>query len=309
MTELALLHFRFFTIQKCLKAIGNKIWEIEHIPSRHLRILEARYEQIFYQAAMLVILALMFLVTLLVNWVTGGFFDYPYLNGGLPSFETLWSFWPLGLWCAFLVVVANNHVRSSYLDERLWVTGMFTGNLAGIWEEIGYRYLFIMPAMVAVAFSNWLLSGWFAWVFLALWAIGTLAIFADDKHKVRSGIKSLLMLILMIYIWDKPDPWYWAYQHVIMPAINFISLGSFIDIFENTERHAPLMVMGAILANNWFRDGHKYQGLVGWLDSWIVGFVLMYACFTHGLLTAIVLHCLWNSLVYTSIYAKRKLYG
>jgi hypothetical protein len=293
---------------KSLKALGNKIWEIEHIVTRHNEMLEARYKQITYQLIMLGSLAVMFVGVTTFNYFTN-FFPYPYLKGGFPNLEILLSFWPLGLWCLFLLIVGNNQVRSSHLDGKLWRTGMITGNLAGIWEEIGYRYLYIMPAMGAVMFTNWLLGTWFTWVFLGLWAIGTLAIFADDKHKTVSGVKSLLMLILMIYIWGEPDPWYWAYENVIMPAINWVSLDSFRPIFMNPEQHMPLMVMGAILANHWFRDGHKYQGVAGWLDSWVVGFVFMYACFTHGLLTAMALHCIWNSLVYTSILLKRKAFG
>lgn len=296
-------------VKNWLRTIGNKLYDLEHIPTRHRVMLEKRYGQIKLQLLMMRRLLLVWLFVLTCGLIWPDFFQYPYLGGGWPSASVLLSFWPLLLWGLFLISTNGKYWRSSQHDEELLLTGLITGNLAAIWEEVAFRYLYIFFAILSLSFSNWLLQTWFAAVLVLISAFGTLAIFTDDKHSLISGLKSLLLLIMLLLIWGKPDPWFYAYQNLIMPVINTLSFGAFTPIFNNQELHHPMVVMGAILANNWFRDGHKYQGWVGWLDSWMMGFVLIFACFTYGLLTAIVIHGLWNSLVFASRYFHRKRNG
>jgi hypothetical protein len=49
-----------------------------------------------------------------------------------------------------------------------------------------------------------------------------------------------------------------------------------------------------LTANGWFRDAHKYGGVLGWANAWIIGFVMMYACLHYGLLLTIVVHALYD---------------
>lgn len=294
-----------------LKAVGNRIWDIEHIPTRHRKLLEARYGQIKMQLFVLfLVLPVSYLGTMTVNWVWPGFFQYPYLFAWqLPSRETITNFWPLFIWLSVLIVVGNNHVRSSAHDEELLVTGLITGNLAGVWEELGYRFIFICFSMMMLVAYNWLFGTVLVWIMIALFGIIALASAVDDKHGWGHTIFFGVLTVISVRILGHADPIFWLYTSVLLPAINWLALGAFTEIFTNQTTHQPLMVMGAVLANAWFRDGHKYQGLVGFIDSWVVGFVFMYATFTYGLMTAVILHCLWNTSVYVSIYGKRKLYG
>lgn len=88
----------------------------------------------------------------------------------------------------------------------------------------------------------------------------------------------------------------WLYTAVFGPLANWITLGLLHDIFF----HPAGWVFGAAVlsANAKFRDGHKYQGVVGWINSWFVGIYFFWLMFTFGLLAAIGAHILYNLLVH-----------
>ena len=68
-----------------------------------------------------------------------------------------------------------------------------------------------------------------------------------------------------------------------------------------------LFVIGAIAVNAKFRDSHAYQGLIGMFISWIAGFVFLYAIVAYGLLTAIVIHSIYDLIFDAIRYGFRKL--
>jgi len=49
-----------------------------------------------------------------------------------------------------------------------------------------------------------------------------------------------------------------------------------------------------VISNLTYRDGHKYQGLVGWINSWYVGLVLLSAMVHYGFFTALLIHLLYE---------------
>jgi hypothetical protein len=67
--------------------------------------------------------------------------------------------------------------------------------------------------------------------------------------------------------------------------------------------------MGMISANFWFRDGHKYQGLLGWTNSWWLGCVFIFATLTYGLPAAIAVHVILDITVDFTVYGCRKVLG
>jgi hypothetical protein len=70
---------------------------------------------------------------------------------------------------------------------------------------------------------------------------------------------------------------------------------------QNGNHWTYLLYIGAILwSNAKFRDGHKYQGPAGMLNSYVVGMYMFYITFTHGLLYAIVLHVMFDAVLFTS---------
>jgi hypothetical protein len=149
--------------------------------------------------------------------------------------------------------------------------------------------------------------------FIWSWILVALAIFlvvlcfigmgnSDSKFGFVMALLGVIATIFVVYItWSWKDPIYWIYEHIIFNVLNFISLGFLEPVlyFENAPMSSEgskisLFLMGAVSANAKFRDGHKYQGIIGLLNAWMAGFVLLYAMLYHGLLCAIIVHALYD---------------
>lgn len=62
-----------------------------------------------------------------------------------------------------------------------------------------------------------------------------------------------------------------------------------------------LLYVGAVIWSNVkFKEGHAYQGAVGSLSSYIFAFYMIHIAFTYGLLYAIILHFLFDLVLFTS---------
>ncbi|NTU98553.1 hypothetical protein HGA64_00910 [Candidatus Falkowbacteria bacterium] len=64
-----------------------------------------------------------------------------------------------------------------------------------------------------------------------------------------------------------------------------------------------LYISAVLWSNAKFRDGHKYQGCAGMLNSYLIGFYMFYICFTHGLLYAVVVHFIFDAVLFSSEHA------
>ncbi len=95
----------------------------------------------------------------------------------------------------------------------------------------------------------------------------------------------------------------WVQLHVLGPVANFTTLGLLKVYLVTPENWA---IGAAILgANAFFRDGHKYQGVFGWLNSWFGGMFLFYLMFRFGLPAAIVVHFLYDLGIFAVYYLDR----
>jgi len=65
--------------------------------------------------------------------------------------------------------------------------------------------------------------------------------------------------------------------------------------------HPGGWLVGAAMlySNAVFRDGHKYQGWFGYINSWFIGMYLFYIMFHHGLLAAILVHFAYDMVIFT----------
>lgn len=88
--------------------------------------------------------------------------------------------------------------------------------------------------------------------------------------------------------------------HLCAPVANFFTLGILNDVLTNKE----LWYVGAgLLASNAaFRDGHKYLGLLGYVNSWFIGMVFFAMTFKFGLGAAIFVHFLYDALIFCVRY-------
>jgi hypothetical protein len=90
----------------------------------------------------------------------------------------------------------------------------------------------------------------------------------------------------------------WLHLSVVGPIADFMTL---------RHLHTWLFDRGwavgaALLATNaLFRDGHKYLGLVGIVNSWFLGMYFFWILFTFGLWPAIVVHFLYDAIIFTIV--------
>jgi hypothetical protein len=92
----------------------------------------------------------------------------------------------------------------------------------------------------------------------------------------------------------------WVHLNVIGHIVNFTSLG----FLEGYIFHPGGWAVGAsmVAANMFFRDGHRYQGIFGWSNSWFIGLYFFWFMFRFGLPAAIVLHFTYDFLIFLVIY-------
>jgi hypothetical protein len=130
-------------------------------------------------------------------------------------------------------------------------------------------------------------------------------IFAGDIYKsVMAGILEEVgfrcffiftsMVVITVTNWLTWGLVLWLYGHLLIPAMHLVSFGMLDPVLYAT----PLLFTAAMLsANVKFRNGHKYQGLFGFINSWLIGFYLIYVMLTQGLLIAIGVHMIYDIII------------
>lgn len=89
----------------------------------------------------------------------------------------------------------------------------------------------------------------------------------------------------------------WFHLNVWGPIANWTTFGQLKDHIFPVQGWA---VGAAMLGTNaFFRDGHRYQGLLGVVNSWFIGMFMFWVMFHHGLLAAITLHFAYDFLIFT----------
>lgn len=259
---------------------------------------EWRQNLFLYQLYRIGLLALAGFGVWLIELFWPSFFNYPYfgLDHAINRQDIL-RFWPLflyGLGVASLSAILNGVSRK---EDEVFLWGLVTSTLAGIWEEVGYRAVFICYTMISLVFFNFVLGvgAWLGAVVVATILIGFALYLANEDRFVLgiiAGFAGLFIGWLGLFYGLGANPVYWFYETIIIPVINFVTFYQFNPVFYGS--HDRLFIFGAILANSWFKDGHKYQGLLGVINSWVIGFVMLYATFTYGLVVAIILHAAYD---------------
>ncbi|GAA5069938.1 hypothetical protein HNP84_001835 [Thermocatellispora tengchongensis] len=83
----------------------------------------------------------------------------------------------------------------------------------------------------------------------------------------------------------------WVFTEVLIPLADLATGRQLHEILIGM----PWIVAAAILTSNGrFRNGHGYQGILGWIWSWYMGMFLFLIMFEHGLPLAIAVHVVYN---------------
>jgi len=212
-------------------------------------------------------------------------------------------YWPLFLYGGIMaLVIPMQKIDRWETKESHFILDSVISTLAGIWEELGYRCVFILTAMIGIIISN-LFFSWLL-VIMMLVTLGGVIYFRNAVLSVLGIIIVILLMVLIYFTWDIQNPVYLIYSHITFPVLSFISFGWLDSILY--FKNAPfLFIAGAISANANFRDGHKYQGLLGQINAWIIGFCLLYAMFYYGLLVVIMVHALYDIIIAFITYRRR----
>ena len=165
-------------------------------------------------------------------------------------FDWIKAAWPIFLWGMGFTFIASASTKNK-LEDNLNAEENFKNNiqksiLAGVFEEILFRWLFFLAFIIYHKMVNWMTFGLIEWLYL----------------NIVCHIANWLSLTLMSdYIFFEGD---WAVGAAL------------------------------IMANGLFRDGHRYLGIVGIINSWVIGLFFFYLFFTHGLIACIVVHTLYD---------------
>ncbi|MCB0387044.1 MAG: CPBP family intramembrane metalloprotease [Bdellovibrionales bacterium] len=109
--------------------------------------------------------AFFFIGTLVFFWPSlikpFGFFEFWTIKGDLWSAIT--KVWPLYLWgtgMTMLAIISSGNLQYDQRDPgSLFAIGVIRSVLAGVLEEVCFRWLLFLSAMVMIPFMNWLLLG------------------------------------------------------------------------------------------------------------------------------------------------------
>lgn len=199
------------------------------------------------------------------------------------------------IWGAGMAVVSLVALPRVVSPSKVFLMDTITSLGAGLMEELGYRCAFIFTAMIALFWSDFLFKFMIVLfsVVIAVAIVNTVIAKAPTWFHlsvVAAGAGGGIWLMLMM--WDA-HPIYWFYENIVFWFMSLISFG-YLDSILYNPNFPFLFIAAAITANAKFRDGHKYQGPVGYINSWIIGFVMIHIMMFHGLLVAIIAHAIYD---------------
>ncbi len=201
--------------------------------------------------------------------VTG---DNPSYPDGVPWWSILW---PVLTWGTFLVIVLvpllkwlnwgllrqpdNPNKLPSELERllsrdsspgQILVGGAIISTLAGLFEELSFRWCIFLGMFAMMAFGDVILFGLVSWF----------------------------------------------HVDILAPVANWATLG----YLEPQLFDANWLIGGSIIyTNSIFRDGHSYQGVLGYTNSWFMGMFFFWIMFNFGLWAAIVVHFAYDMWLFT----------
>lgn len=258
------------------------------------------------QISMMFVLGLLFLFWLWpVEYIWPDFFSpFAWQQTSDSTLGSVGKFWPLFVYGSIMALVSCNNIKPRFMrdasDEEHLVLDSLTSVGAGVWEELGYRCILVMTAMIGLMFVNWAFS-WLLFVIVVFAVLALARLLFSDVKEASFGILVGLAIFVIFFgwvfikTWNIDEPLYWLYENIVFWFLSIVSFGQLDHILSYDHAGAtPLFVMGLVSANAKFRDGHGYQGAFGMLNSWVIGFIFIHAMLFHGLWVAIIIHVIYD---------------
>lgn len=272
----------------------------------------------------------------LVIWITNTWWPEilaPFQTFGAPFWtvkgtvqEWFLAVWPMFVWgcgvTAVLQAVQNSRYKHSFerflrfgrsdptAGEILGV-GTLLSLWAGIMEELAFRWLMYLSAIVGLVFMNWLWGTAFAYFILVFFGILLTALAANVSSRnnnipaIVTGLACIAGIVALAVHGLDFNPVKWFYEVLWLPLADFTSFGKMHAILY--QPYSWTLGAAVVSVNCLFRDGHKYQGWLGYINSWFLGLVFFWMMFTYGLVAAMAAHFLYNFLIYAVHAAERLL--
>jgi hypothetical protein len=231
------------------KRAKEKVWEEEN---EGVKI----FKKIFFS---------LFLLSIVFNFtpdaIPFGFWEFWSIKGTWSDWiHTSWPVLAWGSGVTFLVAICGaNPFSYNENAEAFFVEGFWKSMIAGVGEEIVFRWLIFLSSIVTVQIANFFFFDFF-WFGLAEW----------------------------------------THLNLFAPLANWATLGSLQDKLYHPWGWA--VGAGLLTSNSLFRDGHKYLGWFGYVNSWFIGMFLFWAMFKFGLPVAILIHFVYDLLIFAVRY-------
>jgi hypothetical protein len=172
-------------------------------------------------------------------------------------FEVRWWFMVMASFTVVMFLLSRSRreklISQNSIDYIKY--GTVISLIAGILEEICFRWIFFYSAIVGVKIFNWILLGFI------------------DINIIK-----------------------WIYEVVLWPIANYCTLGYLESYLQGLHWS---IAAGLLSANVKFRNGHAYQGFIGWTHSWFAGMILFYIMFKYGIVAAMTIHFLYDMMLFT----------
>lgn len=212
-----------------------------------------------------------------------------------------WVFaWGTGVTILSSILTRNKPEENREAESR-YGKGIIISTLAGVLEETAFRWLIFMSSIVMAIVSNALFP-WVAGFLIFILVAYICAKATRSLTLIHLGISLFLAWLVphLLTVWLGANVPEYLQVHLFGPVANFFTLGLLSDQLTNPANWA---IGAAIIASNgFFRDGHKYLGWFGFLNSWFIGMFFFYLMFTYGLPAAILVHFIYDFLIFTVRY-------
>lgn len=97
---------------------------------------------------------------------------------------------------------------------------------------------------------------------------------------------------------------YLIYTNVLIPVADWATFRQLTEYLYNPSGWA---IGAAILSTNGqFRDGHAYQGLIGWINAWFFGMFMYKVVWECGLPCGILVHVVYDIIIFSLVFIDRK---
>jgi hypothetical protein len=204
---------------------------------------------------------------------------------------------------------ASARLRSAGPGEIL-AKGFVVSVLAGVLEEVSFRWLIFLGAFGGLYVTNWVFGASLGFILLGLLlGAGLGKLVSDDAIIVGlliGGVAGLALTLAGVgtAVGGLPEA---IHLHIAGPVANWATLGG----LEEYLFHPSGWLVGAAMlsANTKFRDGHKYQGLLGYLNSWFLGMFFFWLMLTFGLPVAILMHFAYDLLLFVLMAGMKAITG